>query len=61
MNTDGQWFEIHFLDVQGYVIDSTTTEQTVVKPGTTEIITGEKLVELPGAARVAKLKATWKP
>ena len=60
-NTDGQWFKIQFLDAQGYVIDSTTTERTVIRPGATEIITGEKLVSLPGAARVAKLKALWNP
>jgi ankyrin repeat protein len=55
-----QFFEIQFLDVDGYVID-TKTDEAVIKPGATEIITGETLVNLPGAARVAKLKAIWKP
>jgi TPR repeat protein len=61
LNTEGQWFHIQFLDAQGYVIDTTTTDSTVIRPGATEIITGEKLLQLPGAARVAKLKATWSP
>ena len=59
MNNDRQYFEIQFLDADGYVID-TKTERAVIKPGATEIITGETLVNLPGAARVAKLKAIWK-
>lgn len=57
LNTDGQRFEIQFLDAEGYVIDTTTTDRTAIKLGATEIITGAKLVMLPGAARVAKLKA----
>ena len=60
INTDGQWFEIQFLDAEGYVIDTTHTHQTVIKPGTTEIITGDALIDLPGAARVSKLKAISK-
>lgn len=59
-DADVQDFEIQFLDADGYVID-TKTERDVIKPGTTEIITGETLVELPGAAKVSKLKAIWKP
>lgn len=55
-----QFFEIQFLDADGYVLD-TKTEEAFIKPGTTEIITGETLVNLPGAARVVKLKAIWKP
>jgi ankyrin repeat protein len=60
MDTDRQYFEIQFHDAEGYVID-TKTERAVIKPGTTNIITGETLVNLPGAARVAKLKAIWNP
>ena len=59
MNDDRQHFEIQFLDADGYVID-TKTERAVIKPGATEIITGETLVNLPGAAKVSKLKAVWK-
>jgi TPR repeat protein len=59
-DTDPQFFEIQFLDAEGYVIE-TKTERAVVKPGATETITGEALVDVPGAARVAKLKAFWKP
>ena len=59
MDNDRQYFEIQFLDAEGYVID-TKPEVSVIKPGATEIITGEALVNLPGAARVAKLKAIWK-
>jgi TPR repeat protein len=60
-NSEGQWFHIQFLDAQGYVIDTATTDRTAISPGATEIITGETLLQLPGAARVAKLKATWNP
>jgi uncharacterized protein len=60
-NTEGQWFHIQFLDAQGYVIDTTTTDRTAIRPGTAVVITGETLLQLPGAARVAKLKATWNP
>ncbi|MGA3265468.1 MAG: tetratricopeptide repeat protein [Verrucomicrobiota bacterium] len=60
VSTEGQWFEIQFLDAQGYVIDTTTSDRTVIKPGVTEIITGETLINLPGAAQVSKLKAVWK-
>jgi hypothetical protein len=60
MDSDRQFFEIQFLDADGYVID-TKTEEAVIKPGTTETITGETLVNLPGAANVYKLKAVWKP
>lgn len=57
---DPQIFDIQFLDAEGYVIDTATTyPKTVIMPGATAIITGEKLVSLPGAARVAKLKAIW--
>lgn len=58
-NTEGQRFHIQFLDAQGYVIDTTTTDRTAIRSGATEIITGETLLTLPGAARIAKLKATW--
>jgi TPR repeat protein len=60
LDTEKQRFEIQFLDAQGYVIDTATTDQIAIKPGTTEIITGETLVNLPGAAQVSKLKAIWK-
>jgi TPR repeat protein len=60
-NTQGQWFHIQFLDAQGYVIDTATTDRTTISPGATAIITGETLLNLPGAARVAGLKATWSP
>ena len=59
MNDERQFFEIQFLDAGGYVIDS-KTEEAAIKPGTTEIITGETLLDLPGAAKVSKLKAVWK-
>jgi len=59
MNDERQFFDIQFLDADGYVID-TKTEEAAIKPGTTEIITGETLLDLPGAAKVSKLKAVWK-
>ncbi len=55
-----QFFEIQFLDADGYVI-KTKAEESVIKPGTTAIITGDTLIDLPGAGRVAGLKAIWKP
>jgi len=54
-----QFFDIQFLDADGYVID-TEPEYDNIKPGTTKVITGDLIINLPGAARVAKLKAVWK-
>lgn len=58
INTHAQLFEIQFLDAQGYVIDSTYTRMAI-KPGTTQIITGDTVINVPGAARVSSLKAIW--
>jgi ankyrin repeat protein len=60
LNPGGQWFEIQFLDAQGYVIDTAITGQKIIQPGGTETVTGEKLIYLPGAAKVADAKAFWK-
>ena len=59
IDDDPQSFEIQFLDGDGYVID-TKPVRAVIKSGATEIITGDTLIDLPGAARVSKLKAVWK-
>lgn len=59
-SSEWQLFEIQFLDKDGYVIKTTTTGRTVIKPGTTETITGDTLINVPGAERVAKSKAIWK-
>jgi len=53
-----QFFDIQFLDADGYVID-TKPVYDIIKPGTTDIITGDKMINLPGAVRVANIKAVW--
>ena len=55
---DRQYFDIQFLDADGYVIYTTPVE-AAIKPGATEIITGDTLIRLPGAARAANVKAVW--
>jgi TPR repeat protein/DNA-directed RNA polymerase subunit RPC12/RpoP len=52
-------FEIQFFNDQGYVIHSTTIASAFA-PGETATLTGDTLMELPGTARVANVKAVWK-